>query len=112
MKTPSRRFITVDYERTLQTTLTLEDILPKDHLAHFLVDVIEELDMDIFYAHYGLCGGKAYAPQILLALLLYGYTTGLFSSRKIEKATHESIPFRFLAGGRHPDQRASCTGDG
>ncbi len=103
MKAPSRRFITVDYERTLQTTLTLEDILPKDHLARFLVDVIEKLDMDIFYDHYGLCGGKAYAPQILLALLLYGYTTGLFSSRKIEKATHESIPFRFLAGGRHPD---------
>jgi hypothetical protein len=48
-------------------------------------------------------GGEAYAPELLLGLLFYGYATGVFSSRKIEKATYESIPFRFLAGGWHPD---------
>jgi len=48
-------------------------------------------------------GGEAIAPEILLGLLLYGYTTGVFSSRKIEKGTYESIPFRFIAGGLHPD---------
>ncbi len=103
MKAPSRRFITLDYNYTLQTTIKLEEVLPPDHLARFLADVIEKLDLSLFYAQYGLCGGKAYAPQILLALLLYGYITGVFSSRKIEKATYESLPFLFLAGRLHPD---------
>jgi transposase len=48
-------------------------------------------------------GGEPYAPEILLGLLLYGYATGVFSSRKIERATYASIPFRFIAGGLHPD---------
>ena len=48
-------------------------------------------------------GGEAYAPELLLALLFYGYATGVFSSRKIEKATYETLPFRFVAGGLHPD---------
>ena len=48
-------------------------------------------------------GGEPFAPEILLGLLFYGYATGVFSSRKIEKATHESLPFRFIAGNLHPD---------
>ena len=52
---------------------------------------------------YGPRGGEAYAPEVLLALLFYGYVTGVFSSRKIEKATYEALPFRFVAGGLHPD---------
>ena len=63
----------------------------------------ELLDLSGIYAGYAPVGGEAYAPEILLGLLLYGYATGVFSSRKIEKATYESIPFRFLAGGWHPD---------
>jgi transposase len=55
------------------------------------------------YAHYGPVGGVAVAPEILLGLLFYGYATGIFSSRKIERQTHESIPFRFIASGLHPD---------
>ena len=55
------------------------------------------------YERYGLRGGEAYAPELLLALLFYGYATGVVSSRKIEKATYETLPFRFVAGGLHPD---------
>jgi transposase len=55
------------------------------------------------YERYGARGGEAYAPAVLLALLFYGYATGVFSSRKIEKATYETLPFRFVAGGLHPD---------
>ena len=55
------------------------------------------------YARYGTRGGEPIAPEILLGLLFYGYATGTFSSRKIEQATYESIPFRFLAGDLHPD---------
>ena len=67
------------------------------------MDVIDQLDLSCIYVHYGARGGKAYAPEILLGLLFYGYVTGVFSSRKIEKATYESIPFRYIAGGLHPD---------
>src|SRR5216683_2011005 len=99
----SRKFKTADYEATLNSTVTLRDCLPPDHLARFIVDVITQLDLSAIYAHYGPRGGEAIAPEILLGLLFYGYATGTFSSRKIERATYESMPFRFLAGGLHPD---------
>jgi transposase len=99
----ARRFKRVDYEKSLEQTVTIKECLPADHLARFIVAVIGLLDLGAIYAQYALVGGEAYAPEILLGLLFYGYTTGVFSSRKIEKATYESIPFRFIAGGLHPD---------
>jgi len=77
--------------------------LPANHLARFVVMVIGQLDLSHIYACYAQVGGEAIAPEILLGLLFYGYATGVFSSRKIEKATYESIPFRFIASGLHPD---------
>lgn len=99
----SRKFTTVDYETTLNLTVSLREVLPPNHLARFIVDVIAQLDLSRLYARYAPVGGEALAPEILLGLLFYGYATGVFSSRKIEKATYESLPFRFLAGGLHPD---------
>jgi len=99
----SRKFRTANYEATLKQTISLEEALPPEHLARFVVDVIAQLDLSRIYARYARQGGEAIAPEILLGLLFYGYATGTFSSRKIEKATHESIPFRFIAGGLHPD---------
>lgn len=99
----SRKFKTVNYEETLKQTIQLGDALPPNHLARFVVDMIVQLDLSQIYARYAPRGGEAFAPDILLGLLFYGYTTGVFSSRKIEKATYESIPFRFIAGGLHPD---------
>jgi transposase len=93
----------VDYEKALDQTVTIRDVLPPDHLARFIARVVLMLDMSAIYAEYAPVGGEAYAPELLLGLLFYGYATGVFSSRKIEKATYESIPFRFLAGGYHPD---------
>jgi transposase len=60
------------------------------------------LTLSALYARYGPRGGEPYAPEVLLGLLLYGYSTGVFSSRKIERATYEAIPFRFIAGNLHP----------
>jgi transposase len=97
------RFKTVNYEESLQQTVTIGDCLPPDHLARFIVGIIALLDLGRLYAHYAPVGGMALAPEILLGLVFYGYATGVFSSRKIEKATYESIPFRFIAGGLHPD---------
>jgi transposase len=98
-----RTFKTADYDATLDVTVRLGDCLPPDHLARFVVDTIAHLDLSAVYARYGSRGGQPYAPEILLALLFYGYATGVFSSRKIERATYETVPFRFIAGNLHPD---------
>lgn len=99
----SREFKTPDYEATLNSSITLREALPLNHLARFVVDVITQLDLKPIYARYAPVGGVAIAPEILLGLLFYGYATGVFSSRKIERATYEHIPFRFVASGLHPD---------
>lgn len=99
----SRKFKTADYEATLDLPVSLRDALPPNHLARFVVDIVAQLDLSILYARYAPVGGEAFAPDILLALLFYGYATGVFSSRRIEKATYESLPFRFIAGNWHPD---------
>jgi transposase len=77
--------------------------LPPEHRARFIVDVIAELDLSAIYDQYGELGAPPYAPEVMLGLLFYGYATGVFSSRKIEKATYEVIPFRFISGDMHPD---------
>ncbi|HEX9596646.1 MAG TPA: IS1182 family transposase [Anaerolineales bacterium] len=99
----TRPFKTVDYEATLNLTVSLREALPPNHLARFVADVIAQLDLSSLYARYGTRGGEPFAPEILLGLLFYGYATGVFSSRRIEKATYESLSFRFLAGDLHPD---------
>ena len=98
-----RTFKTVDYVAALDVTVRLGDCLPPDHLARFVVDAVAQLDLSPVYARYGSRGGEPYAPEILLGLIFYGYATGVFSSRKIERATYESAPFRFIAGNLHPD---------
>lgn len=99
----ARKFRTVDYDAALNQTVTLSECLSPNHLARFIVKVVALLDLSGIYARYAALGGPAIAPEVLLGLLFYGYATGVFSSRKIEQATYESIPFRFIAGGLHPD---------
>ncbi len=99
----TRKFRTANYDEMLNLSVTLRDALPPNHLARFIVDVISQLDLGAIYGRYAPVGGEAFAPELLLGLLFYGYATGVFSSRKIEKATHENLAFRFVAGGLHPD---------
>ena len=99
----TRKFKTADYEKTLDLQISLRDVLPPDHLARFIVDVIAQLDLRAIYSQYSDQGAPPYAPEVLLGLLFYGYATGVFSSRKIEQATYEVIPFRYIAGDMHPD---------
>jgi transposase len=105
----TRSFKTADYDATLDVTVRLGDCLPPDHLARFVVDTIAHLDLSAIYTRYGSRGGQPYAPQILLGLLFYGYATGVFSTRKLERATYESVPFRFIAGNLHPDHDTLAT---
>ena len=99
----ARKFKTVDYEAALHQTVTVGECLSLNHLARFIVSIIAQLDLSKIYARYAAVGGEPIDPKVLLGLLFYGYATGVFSSRKIETATYESIPFRFIAGGLHPD---------
>ncbi|HVZ73041.1 MAG TPA: transposase [Polyangia bacterium] len=81
------------------------DWLPEDHLARFIMDVVKKLDLAVVYQRYegDLRGYPPYHPQMMVALLLYGYCVGVPSSWKIEKKTHEDIAFRVIAGGAQPD---------
>ncbi len=105
----SRTFKKGDYAQALNLTVRLGDCLPPDHLSRFVVDSVTLLDLSALYARYGSRGGEPYAPEVLLGLLLYGYATGVFSSRKIERATYEAVPFRFIAGNLHPDHDTLAT---
>lgn len=99
----ARPFKRVDYDQALDTSVRLRDVLPPYHLARFVADLVAQLDLSAFYARYAPQGGVAYAPEVLLSLLFYGYASGVFSSRAIEQATYDQVPFRFLAGHAHPD---------
>jgi transposase len=99
----SRQFRTADYAATLEVHVRLGDCLAPDHPARFLVDLLGLLDFAAFRARFGARGGMPYDPALLCGLLIYGYLRGLFSSRKIERATYEDLGFRYVAGNLHPD---------
>lgn len=82
---------------------SVQDWLPKEHFARFVIEVVEQLDLRVLRDSYGDRGSAAYHPEMLVALLFYGYATGIRASRKIEAATYESVPFRFIAANTHPD---------
>jgi len=97
----------IQYDRYQQYILppSVDEWLPEDHLARYIVEVIDQLDLSKLTNRYSRSGSEAYHPAVLLALLVYvyGYATGTFSSRKIERATHDSVAFRFIAANLHPD---------
>jgi transposase len=81
----------------------LNEWLPEDHLARFVVDIVGKMDLCQVYSSYSGKGSTPYDPKLLLSLIFYGYSTGVFSSRKTETATYDSVAFRFIAGNHHPD---------
>lgn len=105
----ARKFKTADYEATLDIEVKIDDCLPLEHLARFVVNAVTVLDLSEIYEEYGELGGIPYDPRMMVALLFYAYATGVFSSRRIEKATYESIPFRYVAGNMNPDHDTIAT---
>jgi transposase len=87
---------------------SVENWLPKDHLARFVVDIVDQLDLSALTGQYRGTGSAAYHPTLMLGLLVYGYATGVYSSRRIEAATHESIAFRYIAANEQPDHDSLC----
>jgi transposase len=82
---------------------SVEEWLPQRHLARFVAEVVERLDLRAMSGAYRGSGSASYHPAVLLSLLVYGYATGVFSSRKLERATYDSVAFRFIAANDHPD---------
>jgi transposase len=103
------RFITADRETAYLLPPSVSEWLPERHLARFIVEVVDQLDLTELARQYAGRGSAAYSPAILLCLLIYGYATGIFSSRKIEQATYESVAFRYLAANTHPDHDTLAT---
>ena len=88
---------------------SIDEWLPERHLARFVVEVIDGLDLTAMSKSYRGTGSASYHPAPLLGLLVYGYATGVFSSRKLERATYDSVAFRFIAANDHPDHDTIAT---
>ena len=99
----STQFKAVDRETIYLFPPSVQDWLPERHLARFVVDVVSKLDLHELKMPYTGVGSEAFNPEMLLALLFYGYATGVFSSRKLEQASYDSIAFRYIAANTHPD---------
>lgn len=100
-----KSFRAFDLRQSLLLPPDLQDWLPEGHLSRFVAEVVGELDLSGIYAGYSDDGRgqAAYHPQMMAGLLIYGYCAGIFSSRRIERATFEDVAFRFLSGDQHPD---------
>jgi transposase len=102
----AKRFLPCDLHQPFLLPPSLQDWLPERHLARFIAEVSEQLDLSEICRAYGGKDGRgkaAYHPLLLTRLLLYGYCVGVVSSRRIEARTHDELAFRFLAADQHPD---------
>jgi transposase len=105
----SARFVSIDRDTPLLLPPNLRDWVPGDHLVHFILDAVEALDLRQVRVNTRGTGSEQYPPPMLLALLIYSYATGTFSSRRIEQSTYESVPVRLLTADTHPDHDTLCT---
>ena len=96
-------FVLIDRDTPYLLPASIQDYLPEDHLARFVVEMVDLLDMGGILGVYAGRGKTPYHPAMLVALLFYGYATGTFSSRKLEKATYDSIAYRYICANTHPD---------
>jgi transposase len=103
------RFIPADRDTPYLFPPSVQEWLPENHLARFVVEVIEKLDLGAMTRAYAGRGSAAHHPAVLLGLLVYGYATGVASSRKIERATYDSVAFRYVAANTHPDHDTLAT---
>jgi len=98
-----KNFRPVDRDTGFLMPPSVDEWLPERHLARFVVDVIASLDLRAMIGSYRGCGEASYHPAVLLGILVYGDATGVFSSRKLERASYDSVAFRFVAANQHPD---------
>src|SRR5271168_5061496 len=102
-------FRAIDRETGFLLPPSIDEWLPEKHLARFVVEVIDGLDLSAMVHSYRGSGSASYHPALLLGILVYGYATGVFSSRKLERATYDSVAFRFITANEHPDHDTIAT---
>ena len=102
-------FRTIDRQTGFLLPPSVDEWLPEKHLARFVVEVIDGLNLRAMSGAYRGAGSAAHHPRMLLGVLVYGYATGVFSSRKLERATYDSVAFRFIAANDHPDHDTIAT---
>jgi transposase len=102
------RFVNIDYDTPLFLPPNLRDWVAAGHLAHFILEAVAEMDLRQVRVNERGSGCPQYPPRMMLALLLYCYATGVFSSRRIERATYDSVPVRMMCGDTHPDHDTLC----
>lgn len=103
------KFVATDRDTPFLMPPSVQEWLPEEHLARFVVEIVHRLDISSIENAYSGRGSKAFHPATLLALLFYGYATGVFSSRKLEAATYDSVPFRYICANTHPDHDTIAT---
>ena len=99
----SVEFVSVDRVTPSMLPARVEDYVPEGHLARFVVEIVEQLDLSNMTAAYSGRGSMPYHPSMMVALLFYGYSTGTFSSRKLEQATYDSMAYRYICANTNPD---------
>jgi transposase len=102
-------FRLIDRETGFLMPPSVDEWLPPRHLARFVVEVVGGLDLRAMIGSYRGSGEASYHPALLLGLIIYGYATGVFSSRQLERATYDSVAFRFIAANQHPDHDTIAT---
>jgi transposase len=103
------RFVNVDRDQRLLLPPDLREWVPKDDLVHFVIEAVEGMDLRSFKVNVRGTGSAQYPPHMMLSLLVYCYANGVFSSRRIERATYRDIAVRYLTGDTHPDHDTICT---
>lgn len=99
----AQRFIDVDRATPYLLPPSVDEWVEAKHLARFVVDVVDQLDLSALERRYSGRGKKAYHPSLLVAVLFYGYATGVYSSRALERASYDSVAMRFICANLHPD---------
>jgi transposase len=103
-------YLSYDPQQQMLLPHALQEWLPEGHLAYYISDTVDELDLSTFHARYGGGGprNQPFHPAMMVKVLLYAYATGVFSSRKIARKLHEDVAFRVLGAGNFPKHRTLC----
>ena len=103
------KFIIIDRDTPMFLPPDLRDWVPEGHLVHFVLEVVNSLELSSFTTNVRGTGSAQYPPSMMLALLVYCYATGRFSSREIEQASYYDVAVRYLCAQTHPDHDTICT---
>jgi transposase len=103
-------YLPYDPQQQMLLPHALQEWLPEGHLAYYIGDTVDLLDLKAFHARYSGGGprNQPFHPSMMVKVLIYGYATGVFSSRKLAKKLHEDVAFRVLAAGNYPTHRTIC----